>query len=301
MDRALAEIAGRQHGILARSQLRPALADVTIDRWVADGAPPPHPSRGLCLGHTAITQRGRWMAAVLASGPGAVLSHRSATALWGTWGSGTGEAHVTVPRKAALAEVDHGGILESWRDEVAESRRDSGDLGGAEHVATSRRTKARRRRRRRSGRWNTSGSTARFRCLRSSSAIRAIGGRRSSRGVSTGFGTTPEVGSAARSRKSFLPFLVGIRSRRPKLNAWLASATTATRSIASGPTRASSASSTASGPTAPDVPSARTASATVASASTVSTSSASPKTNFRTNRSKWRRISGDLALSYNRP
>ncbi|HVV89109.1 MAG TPA: DUF559 domain-containing protein [Solirubrobacterales bacterium] len=39
------------------------------------------------------------MAAVLASGDGAVLSHRSATALFGIWGSGAGEAHVTVPRK----------------------------------------------------------------------------------------------------------------------------------------------------------------------------------------------------------
>lgn len=39
------------------------------------------------------------MAAVLASGDGAVLSHRSATALWAIWGSGTGEIHVTVPRK----------------------------------------------------------------------------------------------------------------------------------------------------------------------------------------------------------
>jgi hypothetical protein len=39
------------------------------------------------------------MAAVLASGEGAVLSHRSATALYGAWGSGTGEVHVTVPRK----------------------------------------------------------------------------------------------------------------------------------------------------------------------------------------------------------
>lgn len=40
------------------------------------------------------------MAAVLASGDGAVLSHRSAAALWGIWGSGTGEIHVTVPRKS---------------------------------------------------------------------------------------------------------------------------------------------------------------------------------------------------------
>src|SRR5882757_5488790 len=50
------------------------------------------------LGHDAITSRGRWMAAVLASGSEAVLSHRSATALWGIWGSGAGESHVTVPR-----------------------------------------------------------------------------------------------------------------------------------------------------------------------------------------------------------
>jgi very-short-patch-repair endonuclease len=39
------------------------------------------------------------MAAVLASGDGTVLSHRSATALYGAWGSGAGEIHVTVPRK----------------------------------------------------------------------------------------------------------------------------------------------------------------------------------------------------------
>jgi hypothetical protein len=51
------------------------------------------------VGHVAITRRGRWMAAVLGSGDGAVLSHRSATALYGAWGSGTGEVHVTVPRK----------------------------------------------------------------------------------------------------------------------------------------------------------------------------------------------------------
>jgi very-short-patch-repair endonuclease len=40
------------------------------------------------------------MAAVLGSGDGAVLSHRSATALFGIWGSGAGEIHVTVPRKS---------------------------------------------------------------------------------------------------------------------------------------------------------------------------------------------------------
>jgi very-short-patch-repair endonuclease len=47
------------------------------------------------------------MAAVLASGDGAVLSHRSATALWGIWGSGTEDSHVTVPRKTRSQRSIH--------------------------------------------------------------------------------------------------------------------------------------------------------------------------------------------------
>ena len=39
------------------------------------------------------------MAAVLAGGPGAVLSHWSAAALWGIGPNGTGPVHVTVPRQ----------------------------------------------------------------------------------------------------------------------------------------------------------------------------------------------------------
>jgi hypothetical protein len=35
------------------------------------------------VGHTAVGQHGRWLAAVLACGEGALLSHRSAAALWG--------------------------------------------------------------------------------------------------------------------------------------------------------------------------------------------------------------------------
>ncbi|MFP5388498.1 MAG: hypothetical protein ACLGG5_04280, partial [Thermoleophilia bacterium] len=35
------------------------------------------------VGHALQSQRTRWMAAVLSAGPDAVLSHRSAAALWG--------------------------------------------------------------------------------------------------------------------------------------------------------------------------------------------------------------------------
>jgi very-short-patch-repair endonuclease len=81
-DRALAEHARPQHGVLTIGQLA-ALGlspRATRDRAAA--------GRLLRL-HTgvyatgAVTDYGRWMAAVLACGAGAVLSHRSAAALWG--------------------------------------------------------------------------------------------------------------------------------------------------------------------------------------------------------------------------
>ena len=83
------------------------LAEVTIDRWIRKGRLHRiHPGI-YALGHDAITVRSRWMAAVLASGAGAVLSHRSATALWGIWGSGRGETHVIVPRHTGSQRSIH--------------------------------------------------------------------------------------------------------------------------------------------------------------------------------------------------
>lgn len=101
VDWALAEMARRQHGIVARSQVEGlGVAGNTVDRWLRIGRLHRLHPGVYAVGHTAITRRGRWMAAVLASGDGAVLSHRSAAGLWGIWGSGTGEVHVTVPRKS---------------------------------------------------------------------------------------------------------------------------------------------------------------------------------------------------------
>ncbi len=47
------------------------------------------------VGHDRLTVRGRWMAAVLACGPDAVLSHRAALALWDLAGVPTGLIDVT--------------------------------------------------------------------------------------------------------------------------------------------------------------------------------------------------------------
>jgi very-short-patch-repair endonuclease len=49
------------------------------------------------VGHTALTLKGRLLAAVLACGPGAVLSHHSAAELWELRRSHGARIHVTVP------------------------------------------------------------------------------------------------------------------------------------------------------------------------------------------------------------
>jgi very-short-patch-repair endonuclease len=52
------------------------------------------------VGYRQNSQRMWWMAAVLASGPDAVLCHRSAAALWQVRGYSGGAIHVTVPHKS---------------------------------------------------------------------------------------------------------------------------------------------------------------------------------------------------------
>ena len=51
------------------------------------------------VGHRVVERRGHWLAAVLACGPGAVLSHRSAAALWGIRPTAQTRFEVTVARR----------------------------------------------------------------------------------------------------------------------------------------------------------------------------------------------------------
>jgi hypothetical protein len=55
------------------------------------------------IGRPELTARGRWMAATLAYGATAVLSHRSAAVLWGIHGSEGAKTHVTLPSPNARA------------------------------------------------------------------------------------------------------------------------------------------------------------------------------------------------------
>ena len=76
-------IAGRQHGVVTTAQLREAgLDEVAIHRAVQAGRLHRLHQGVYAVGHRSLSWRGRWLAAVLAAGDGAVLSHTSAAALW---------------------------------------------------------------------------------------------------------------------------------------------------------------------------------------------------------------------------
>lgn len=88
----------RQHGAIARRQLLElGISGRQIERRIASGRL--HPAwRGVyAVGRPLLDRRGRWMAAVLASGPGAALSHGSAAELWGFGRERGGQIEVSVP------------------------------------------------------------------------------------------------------------------------------------------------------------------------------------------------------------
>jgi very-short-patch-repair endonuclease len=82
-DPQIAAIAGRQHGVVAVEQLRAVgLDEAAVRRRVAAGRLHRLHRGVYAVGHRSLSWRGRWLAAVLAAGDGAVLSHTSAAALW---------------------------------------------------------------------------------------------------------------------------------------------------------------------------------------------------------------------------
>jgi very-short-patch-repair endonuclease len=95
---AIASLAGRQHGVISTLQLRElGLTWSGIRRRVVAGSLHPVHRAVYAVGHPNLTKNGRYMAAVLACGPAAALSHRSAADLWDLRRS-DGAIEVTVPR-----------------------------------------------------------------------------------------------------------------------------------------------------------------------------------------------------------
>lgn len=96
-DAAIATLAAAQHGVVSRAQLLELGLSASAIRRRVQGGRFHIVYRGVyAVGHKRLTREGRWMAAVLAAGADAVLSHRSAAALWGLRQHG-GRPEVTVP------------------------------------------------------------------------------------------------------------------------------------------------------------------------------------------------------------
>jgi Protein of unknown function (DUF559) len=97
------ELAGRQHGVVARRQLLGLGFNAReIEHRVARGRLHVVMRGVYAVGWPRLTQGRRWMAAVLASGEGAMLSHRSAAALWGIGREQRGRIDVSVRRRCEL-------------------------------------------------------------------------------------------------------------------------------------------------------------------------------------------------------
>jgi hypothetical protein len=95
----IAELAVRQHGVVSLDQLRDmGLSASGVRARVATGRLH-RVHRGVyAVGHSVLAVEGRWMAAVLACGVEAVLSHRSAAELWDLVRTARGAIDVTVRR-----------------------------------------------------------------------------------------------------------------------------------------------------------------------------------------------------------
>jgi very-short-patch-repair endonuclease len=98
IERALAQLAANQHGVVSIQQLVAiGFSRQAVSRRVRAGRLHRVHQGVYAVGHDRLSDKGRWMAAVLACGPGAVLSHRSAASLWRLLPTQPRYPEVTVP------------------------------------------------------------------------------------------------------------------------------------------------------------------------------------------------------------
>jgi very-short-patch-repair endonuclease len=96
----LAELARRQWGVVTRAQLDElGVRDRGIADWVRSGRLHRLYRGVYAVGHDRLRLEGRLLAAVMACGPGAVVSHRDAAAVWDLRQSNTPTIDVTVPSR----------------------------------------------------------------------------------------------------------------------------------------------------------------------------------------------------------
>jgi very-short-patch-repair endonuclease len=105
-DGAIADIARRQHGVVGRAQLVTLGLGADAIDWRVRRRRLHTVHRGVyAVGHLGLTRNGRFMAAVLACGDGAALSHFSAAVLWEMLRDRAWPVHVTAMQRRRVPGV----------------------------------------------------------------------------------------------------------------------------------------------------------------------------------------------------
>lgn len=219
-DRRIAGIAEAQYGVVARGQLRAVgLGEEVIDWRLRHGRLHRLHKGVYAVGHTVLSREGRWMAAVLACGLDAVLSHRSAATLWGIRDHGGGPIDITSPSKTKSRETIRRHFVLLPDDEVTVERgipvttvpRTIFDIAA---ISTPQAVESALRQ-------------SEFRRLYDPLSLHDLvdryPGHRGVRAVRTALAGRAEAAGRTRSplEERFLPFLDRHDLPRPQLNAWL--------------------------------------------------------------------------------
>jgi hypothetical protein len=102
----VAEVAASQYGVVSRSQLEALGAgSSTVGGWLRARRLIRMHSGVFAVGHASLTREGHFLAAVLACGPGAVLSYASAGALWEIRTSAAAMIDVTTPLRTGRGKA----------------------------------------------------------------------------------------------------------------------------------------------------------------------------------------------------
>jgi hypothetical protein len=98
LDLAIAKLASQQHGVVSHAQLVELGCNRgSLDTRVAGGRLHRLHTGVYSVGHSVLPRWGPFIAAVLACGPGALLSHVSAATLWGLLQNSSSRVHVSAP------------------------------------------------------------------------------------------------------------------------------------------------------------------------------------------------------------
>lgn len=117
-SRAAWRLARTQHGVLARRDLEAlGFSKMAIEHRVSTGRLHLISPGIYAVGRPGLTPHGRWMAAVLACGDDAVLSHRSAAELWGIGREWEQRIDITIRRRS---KITRRGVLVHARPKLPE-------------------------------------------------------------------------------------------------------------------------------------------------------------------------------------